>query len=243
MEGGDFGDAFACEIEHGGHLFVGEDAFLAAALKFDKFEVFGHDDIKIDAGVFVLGVVEVEDGGILINTRGDACDEFFHREGFDFSRCEEFVESDGDGDATTGDGCGAGPAVGLQDIAIEPDGPWSEGLEVDHGPERASDEPLDFGRAAIESARRDIALFTVERRIREHIVFGGEPATADFLVFHPSWHVFLHGGSADDACVAKGDEGGSCGMGGDSGLERDGAELIVVAAVGSSHVGSSKFEV
>ena len=86
-------------------------------------------------------------------------------------------------------------------------------------------------------------MFAVESGVGQHIVFCGEPAAAYFLVLHPAWHILLDGGGADDACVSKGHEHGASGVGRDAGLEGDGAELIVVSAVGSGHGGSLKFEV
>src|SRR5262249_57638838 len=37
-----------------------------------------------------------------------------------------------------------GPAVGLEDVAVEPQGALAERLEIDHGTNGAADQPLDL---------------------------------------------------------------------------------------------------
>ena len=46
----------------------------------------------------------------------------------------------GERDPGTGDGRGAGAAVGLEDVAVEDDRVLAEGLRVDDGPQAATDE-------------------------------------------------------------------------------------------------------
>ena len=72
-------------------------------MQLNEVKVLGHDDIEVDTGVFVLGVVEVENGGVLVNAGADTSDELFHREAFDFAACDEVVQRDGDGNAAAGD--------------------------------------------------------------------------------------------------------------------------------------------
>lgn len=78
-------------------------------------------------------------------------------------------------------------------------------------------------------------MFAVEGGVGEHGVLGGEPAPFDVLFLHPAGDAFLDHGGADDAGVAERDEHGAVGVWGDAGEEGDGAELVVVAAVGSVH--------
>lgn len=243
LERGDFGDTLLGKVEHGGHLFGGKHRLFAAALDFDKFMVLGHDNIEIDTGVFVFRVIEIEDRCILVDAGADAADQLFHRESFEFSLGHQGVEGDGNGDASPGDGGGAGSAVSLENVAIQPNGAFTECFEIDDGAEGAADQALDFGGPTVDFSTGDIARFSIEGGVGEHVVFGGEPAPADFLHLHPAGYVFLDGGGADHSGIAKGDEYGACGVWRDTVLEGDGAELIKVAAVGSGHVKRLKFAV
>src|SRR5690606_41697700 len=49
-------------------------------------------------------------------------------------------------DEGAGDGRGARAAIGLDDVAVEPDGALAELLEPHDGAERPADEPLDLLR-------------------------------------------------------------------------------------------------
>ena len=52
-----------------------------------------------------------------------------------------------------GDRGAAGPAVGLQDVAVDVDRALAERLEVDHPAQRATDQPLDLDAAPVLLAR------------------------------------------------------------------------------------------
>ena len=188
-------------------------------MHFDEFEVFGHDDVEVDGGVFVLGVVEVEDGGALVDAGADGRDEFTEGEVGEAAGAEEAVEGDSHGDTAAGDGGGAGTSVGLEDVTIDPDGTLADFFEVDDSAESPADEALDLGGSAVEFSAVHIAGFAVVGGVGEHGILRGEPATFDFLLFHPAGDVVIDGGCADDAGIAEGDEDRAVGMGGDIGLE------------------------
>lgn len=144
LELGDGADTGFGELEHVGELGAAEGGFFAAALKFDELEVFGHDDVEIDGGVFVFDVVKIEERCAVNDAARHGGDEFLHWVLLELSLGEKFFNGDADGDAGSGDGCGAGAAVGLENVAVDPNGARSEGLEVDHGTHGATDETLDF---------------------------------------------------------------------------------------------------
>jgi hypothetical protein len=75
-----------------------------------------------------------------------------------------------------GDRCTTRAAVGLQDVAVERDLAFAERLEVGHRAQRATDQALDFLRAATLLALGRLASGTRVRRARQHAVFGGDPA-------------------------------------------------------------------
>jgi hypothetical protein len=205
---------------------------------FDVFSAFGHDDVEIDGGIAVLGVVKVKDGLVLVNAGADGGDEFLEWEILEFALGHEPVEGDGCGDASAGDGGGAGAAVGLEDVAIDPDGALAEFFEINDGAEGTADEALDLGGAPVELAAADVALFPVVGGVGEHGVFRADPAAFDILILHPTGNVFLDGGGADDAGIPEGNEHRAGGVGGYVGNEGDRAEIGNCASIGSVHAGN-----
>src|SRR5262249_44614124 len=87
-----------------------------------------------------------------------------------------------------------GAAVGRQDVAVEPQRPLAECLEVGDSANRAADQPLDVdGPASLLAARR-LPLDALAGRRREQRVLRRDPATA--LVAEPARNVLLdHGGA------------------------------------------------
>ena len=238
LEGDEFADSRFGEFQHGIHVFLGENSLFSAALDLHKLQILGHDDVEIHRSVLVLDIVEVEDGGALVDAGADGGDEFAERKFGEAAGAEESVEGDGDGHAAPGDGGRASAAVGLEDVAIDPNGALAEGFEVDDGPEGAADEALDLGGTAVEFAPGDVPGFAVEGRVGEHGILCGDPATFDFLVFHPAGDVIFDGRGADDAGVAKGNEDRPTGVGGDVGEKGNRAKLVRRASVRSTHGGS-----
>ena len=66
-------------------------------------------------------------------------------------------ERDREGDVAAGDRRGPGPAVGLEDVAVDGDGALAELREVDDPAERPPDEPLDLVGPAADAADRCLA--------------------------------------------------------------------------------------
>ena len=62
---------------------------------------------------------------------------------------EGLLEGVGDGDEGGGDGGGPGPAVGLDHVGVDVDGPRAEGFRVDHGAEAPANQSLDLGGPAV----------------------------------------------------------------------------------------------
>src|SRR5436190_390658 len=68
------------------------------------------------------------------------------------------------------------PAVGLEDVAVEPEGPFPERLHVCHGAERAPDQPLDLDGAAFLLPGAGLTSRALAGRRGQHRVLGREPA-------------------------------------------------------------------
>src|SRR5439155_7286421 len=63
----------------------------------------------------------------------------------------------------------------LEDVAVEPQRPLTERLEVGDGTDRTADQPLDLDGPAFLAPRARLALRTRARRGRQERVLGGHP--------------------------------------------------------------------
>lgn len=99
-----------------------------------------------------------------------------------------------EGDPGAADGGGAGPPVGLYDVAIRGDGAFPQGLEVYRGSHGTADQALDLqGPAALPSVG-GLPRGALAGGTREQAVFGGDPAAAAAL--QKTGYPLLHAGRA-----------------------------------------------
>ena len=131
-------------------------------------------------------------------------------------------------DVAAGDRRGARAAVGLEHVAVDPDGALAERLEVDDAAQRAADQPLDLDGAAVRAPLRDVALLALAGGRGQHPVLGGHPAAA--LSGHPLRHRLLHRRRADHARAAHRDQRRPGGRAHEAGLDRERPQLVGLAA-------------
>src|SRR4029077_17905262 len=79
-------------------------------------------------------------------------------------------------DPGSGDRSGARSAVGLDDVAVDGDLTLAERLKINDRAQAAADQALDLDRASVLLAGRRFAARALERRARQHAIFGGDPA-------------------------------------------------------------------
>ena len=89
-----------------------------------------------------------------------------------------------------GDGGGAGSSIGLQNIAVNGDGPLAQRGPVDDGSQAAADEPLDLHRSAGLFAANGFPEVAGMGRARQHAVLGCYPPLVASL--EKRWNAFLH---------------------------------------------------
>ena len=123
-----------------------------------------------------------------------------------------------------GDGCRAGAAIGLDDVAVEGDLALPERFQVGHGAERAPDEALDLLRAPALAPARGLAGGPRPGRARQHAVFAGHPAPP--LVAQEGGHAILQACRAQHLRVAEANQAGALGVLAHAGLKLDLAQLV-----------------
>src|SRR5262245_47324385 len=103
------------------------------------------------------------------------------------------MEGVDEGDEGAIDAGGARAAVGLEDVAIEPEGAFADLIEVDNGPQAAANEPLNLDATAIHLAGL-VALFARFGAAWKLGIHGAVPAVA--LAFKKGGHAILDAGAA-----------------------------------------------
>src|SRR5262245_3561668 len=78
-------------------------------------------------------------------------------------------------DKTPSDRCRSCPSIGLDDIAVDPDGALPELLEIHHGAQRAANQPLDLLRPPANPPPRRLAGTPGTRGPRQHRILRGQP--------------------------------------------------------------------
>src|SRR3954451_20981539 len=132
-------DAGRGEIEQVVEPRAIERHLLGGRLHLDEAPVVRHDDVDVDVGDRVPGVVEVEQRDAVDDADrhgGHAADERL--------REAEPVERALRRGVCAGDGRAARAAVRLQHVAVEVDRALAEGREVDDAAQGAADQPLDL---------------------------------------------------------------------------------------------------
>ena len=127
-----------------------------------------------------------------------------------------------------GDRGRAGAAVGLDHVAIDGDLAFAERGEIDHRTQGASDQPLDFHRAAALLAGRSLAAGAFGSGARQHAVFGGDPAAP--LALEPGRQPLFQAGGHQHMGVAELHETGAFGVFDHAAFERDRAQFVDLSA-------------
>src|SRR5262249_28646173 len=128
----------------------------------------------------------------------------------------------------------AGAAIGFEDVAIDRNSPFAEGVQIDDRAEAAADQALNFGGAAVEFAF-PFAPFARAGAAGEHVVFGRDPAAA--FALHPVGHFFFDAGRAEDGRAA-GLNPDAAGRGPRvATFDFDRAKFVAAATIGARHGG------
>ena len=149
LEGGLLGlddllDARVGQAEEGGEVLPRKGLSFRSRLDLYELAAVGLDDVHVERGLGIFGVVEVQELPPADDPDADAGDEVPERHLVDLPFIQEFLQRHGQGHAAGGDRGHPGSAVGLDDVAVDDDRPLAQDLQVGHGAERPPDQPLDL---------------------------------------------------------------------------------------------------
>ena len=109
------------DIRHALHLLLGKRRVFGSALHLDEFSRPGHDEIHIDIGFAVFLVAQVQENLAAHDTDTHRRHGIFNRIDAENAVCEPLARCLGQCHISAGDRRRARAAVGLNDIAIDPD--------------------------------------------------------------------------------------------------------------------------
>ena len=116
----------------------------------------GHDEVHVDVGAGIFFVAEIEQNVSVDDAHADGGDEIISGPG-QSSGIHHFLQRDAKRHEGAGDGRGARAAVGLNDVAVDPDSALAEAREIGDRAQSTADEPLDFVGASALPAFGDFA--------------------------------------------------------------------------------------
>ena len=236
MRLGDGGDATLGEVEQGVEFGSRERVALGGALHLDQLAVAVHDHVEVDVGGRVLRIGQVEDGTTVDDADRDRHALRGQRIGRNVAGLHETLACVVQSDIGTTDRRRAGAAVGLEDIAVEPNRRLAERPHVGDRTQRPADESLDLLGTTL--CAPTLAIDALGGRTRKHRVLGGDPTLT--LAFHPARHVLLDRRSAEHSGLAEGHEARPHGHGREVAGETEGTQFVGLTAVVAGGHGHSR---
>ena len=104
----------------------------------------GHDKIEVDFRTGIFRIIEIEHGNTVDDADAHCCnvraDRILTQPFGSKQRADRLTH----GNKRTSDGRGSRSAVGLDDVTIDPDLALAELFQLDGGPQRPADQPLNF---------------------------------------------------------------------------------------------------
>src|SRR5262249_37611268 len=145
-------------------------------LDLDNSAAAGEHEIGIGGRDRVLRIIQVENRGAAVDATGDSGHLVLDGMARDQSGRGYEAYALIERDKASSDRGGTGPAIGLDDVAIDDDLAFAEHVQCGHRAQRTADETLDFLGAAALLARGCLAPGALGGCAREHAVFGRYPA-------------------------------------------------------------------
>ena len=189
-----------------------------------------HHDVRVHMSVSVLEVGQIQPLFSLHDTDRDGGDELSERRGCAGSLREPRAGV-GERDTTAGDARRPSAAIGLKHVAIDPDGMLPERHRGHRGTKRATDETLDFLRAAAGAV--PLARGPFDGGPRQHGVFRRDPSLSGPLL--ESRNTGFDRGRAMNQGPSHPDETGSFGVWVGLALENQGTQCGIRPAVRTGH--------
>jgi len=231
-------DAFARQFQQRHQLLFAERRAFGSTLNLHQSARAGQNKISVGLGGRVLVVIKIENRHSLDDAATDGRDMILdHRRRHQTGLLHE-GHALSERDEAAGDGGGAGPAVGLQHIAVDGDLAFTQRRQIAHRTQGAAYQALNLLGAARLFAGGGLAPHAIMGGAGQHAIFRRHPALARAL--QKGRGFFFQAGGDQNMGVAEFDQTGAFGMAGKAGGQGNGAHLIggaVGRAHGASYIG------
>ena len=217
-------EALLGEGAQGVKLGIGERLVFGGALNLHEAAIVRHDDVEIDIGGRIVGVVKIERGLAGADAHGHGGYLMDDGAGGDFAVPQQLGDGVVQRDHAAGDGRTARAAVRLQHVTVDRDRARSQLFHIYRGAQGAADEARNFRAARIEPSLLGFAFLALQGGGGEHGVFGSDPPAT--CVAQEGRHLFFDAGGAEHPRSAPLDQDGSGGMSGKVADNLDGAKLV-----------------
>src|SRR5471030_825852 len=229
-----FVHAFLRQLQHRVQLFWLERRAFGGALDFNEAASAGHHHVQVSLGSRIFQVVEVKHRLALVHANRNSRDHLLERvAAFQAATLLDHFQGINQGNHGAGDGCGAGAAIGLDNIAIDVQGDIAQFRHVQRCAQGTTNQTLDLQSTAALLATARFTLVTLAGGARQHAVFGGQPALA--LPLEETRHAIFDADRADDLGITELDQYRSLGVFGVVAGNADRAELIGNATTWTFH--------
>lgn len=186
------GHAGQRQIHHAIEILPRQSLAFRRPLNFDDRTLGGRHEVQVDARGAVLGIAEVEREFAVHVPDADGRNLVTKHRAAQASQTTKLRERERERDESAGHGRGPRATVCLEHVAIDDDRAFAELVEVESGPKRSPDQPLNFAGAAGERLVAAIARLAPARICAGmHLVLGRDPAAS--LTLHEFRHAIVHG--------------------------------------------------
>src|ERR1019366_4739353 len=224
-------DSFFRQRHHLRQLRIVEWTVLRRRLHFDNLLAAGNDQVHVHVGARVFFVTEIEHDLAVHDADAGGGHVVANRNGLEHAGFDHGGHGQTHGDKSSGDGCGAGASISLDDIAVDEDGALAELVHVGDGAQGAANEALNFVGASAGASLGHFARTAGQCGARQHAVLGGDPAFA--AVTQKLRNGVLYGGGADDTRIAQFDQARAFSGGDIAGDDVQRPDLVGSAIVGA----------
>ena len=140
------------EIEQLVELSARERCTFRRCLYLNKLAASGHDEIHVNIGGGILGVLKVESWIAINDAHAHGRDDIDHRIRGQSAISNKRRKCEAECDPATADRCTSRAAISVDHVAVDGDHALAQCVEIDDCAQAATDQSLDLHRAAVDFA-------------------------------------------------------------------------------------------
>ena len=138
-----------------GQLSIVEHLVLGSRLQFHNFIARSHNEIHVHIGARIFFIVKIKKDFPIHDAHADGRHKILDRRGTQCSGIDQPLQSQAERDECCSNGCGSRASIGLNHIAIDPNGTLAQPLQIGDSAQRAPDKALNLlGSATLLSFGR-----------------------------------------------------------------------------------------